>query len=225
MISGRACIAMSLAALVWSHGARAEDDVRVVKLKPPSDHVVSLTIDAGLLYGSALHGQFAATDVRTDIAGGGVHLGVQYRAGGDLPGWRGGTWSGVGIDLSAGASGGAIITRVDNGATSNGLLLFSGDAALGYQFYSFGRMHDDDLIARGVGVFVGARAGVANTRIYASDGTAQGTNPQYGPELQLSFPTYNFGSGKRDAVYLSFYVMPTGDFLFASCQLGGAFGL
>jgi hypothetical protein len=54
-------------------------------------------------------------------------------------------------------------------------------------------------------------------------GGAECDGDQYGPMLQLNFPSYNLGSTHMSSFYIVGYVLPTGDFLFGSIQLGGVF--
>ena len=112
--------------------------------------------------------------------------------------------------------------RDDDGA---GVLVITADVAAGYQFLTFGKMDDEDLKQHGFGLFLGGKVGVANTQILQSQSipAQSSTNAQYGPEIQLTFPEYNFGTTKRAAFYISGFLLPTGDFLFFNIQFGGSF--
>jgi len=100
------------------------------------------------------------------------------------------------------------------------MFMAQGGLSVGYQFFHFGTMAPVDYWQRGVGAFVGGHVGVAYSTI-AGAVSSSIANAQYEPEVQLSFPGSNFGNTKRAAFYISAYVLPTGDFLFASAQFGG----
>jgi hypothetical protein len=179
------------------------------------------------MYGTSI----GSSTTGVSIYGGGADLNVQYRVGGDMPGTGGGSWSAFGFDLSGGIFGAAAVVTTPATAYSaqdtqaSGFLLISGDVAAGYQFMTFGKMNDDDLKQHGFGLFLAGKVGVANTQVFASQGSqgSSNTNAQYGPEIQLTFPEYNFGTTNRAAFYISGFLLPTGDFLFLNIQLGGSF--
>ena len=200
---------------------------RVVKLHDPTNHFWQFAIDGGFMYGTSI----GSSTTGISIYGGGADLNVQYRVGGDMPGTGGGSWSAFGFDLSGGIFGAAAVVTIPATAYSaentqaSGFLLISGDVAAGYQFMTFGKMNDDDLKQHGFGLFLAGKVGVANTQVFASQGSqgSSTTNAQYGPEIQLTFPEYNFGTTNRAAFYISGFLLPTGDFLFFNIQLGGSF--
>jgi hypothetical protein len=200
---------------------------RVVKLHDPTNHFWQFAIDGGFMYGTSI----GSSTTGVSIYGGGADLNVQYRVGGDMPGTGGGSWSAFGFDLSGGIFGAAAVVTTPATAYSaqdtqaSGFLLISGDVAAGYQFMTFGKMNDDDLKQHGFGLFLAGKVGVANTQVFASQGSqgSSNTNAQYGPEIQLTFPEYNFGTTNRAAFYISGFLLPTGDFLFLNIQLGGSF--
>lgn len=191
---------------------------RVVQLHDPTDHFWEFAIDGGVLYGTSTKGSSVS------IYGGGADLNVQYRVGGQMPGTGGGSWNAFGFDLSGGIFGAATVEPDGfGGSTGSGLLLVSGTVSAGYQFMTFGKMSDEDLKQHGFGLFLGGKVGVANTQVFAQAGTISSTDPQYGPEVQLTFPEYNFGTTQRAAFYISGFLLPTGDFLFFNIQFGGSF--
>jgi len=188
---------------------------RVVKLHDPTDHYWQVAIDGGFMYGTGTSSQSSSAQ----IVGGGADVNIQYRVGGQMPGTGGGSWNAFGVDLSGGVFGAGVIEK-DNGA---GFLLVSGTVTAGYQFMTFGTMDDTDLKQHGFGLFLGGKVGVANTQVFAEGPSQSQTNPQYGPEIQLTFPEYNFGTTKRAAFYISGFLLPTGDFLLMNIQFGGSF--
>jgi hypothetical protein len=200
---------------------------RVVKLHDPTNHFWQVGIDGGFMYGTSI----GSSTTGISIYGGGADLNVMYRVGGDMPGTGGGSWSAFGLNLSAGIFGAAAVVQTPTidgyggGSNASGFLLVNGGVGAGYQFLTFGKMADDDLKQHGFGLFLGGKVGVANTQVFASQG-GQGsstTNAQYGPEIDLTFPEYNFGTTKRAAFYISGFLLPTGDFLFFNIQFGGSF--
>lgn len=197
---------------------------RVVKLHDPTNHFWQFAIDGGFMYGTS-----TKSGVSASIYGGGADVNVQYRVGGQMPGTGGGSWSAFGLDVSAGFFGAGLVLPDplnSNNSTGAGVLVVTGDVAAGYQFLTFGKMDDEDLKQHGFGLFLGGKVGVANTQILQSPSvpSSSNTNAQYGPEIQLTFPEYNFGTTRRAAFYISGFLLPTGDFLFFNIQLGGSFG-
>ena len=83
-------------------------------------------------------------------------------------------------------------------------------------------MDPDSLKQHGFGLFLGARGGIANTQVFSNE-TTTSTDPQYGPQIEISFPQYNFGTAELSAFYVNVMVLPTGDFLFAQFSAGGEF--
>ena len=197
---------------------------RVVHLTDPSDHFLVMAIDGGFMYGTATGGALSSNGASTSIYGGGANFNLQYRLGGQFPGQEGGAWSGLGIDVSAGIFGSGVVTSFGNNSTGAGLLLENGGLTAGYQFFNFGEMDPGDFKQHGFGFFAGGRVGVANANIFANSNSSS-TNAQYGPNIQLTFPEYNFGTTQRAAFYISAYLLPTGDFLLMNIQFGGAFSL
>jgi hypothetical protein len=196
---------------------------RVVKLHDPTNHFWQFAIDGGFMYGTS-----TKSGVSASIYGGGADINIQYRVGGQMPGTGGGSWSAFGLDLSGGFFGAGLVLPDPTDANNSngaGVLVVTGDVAAGYQFLTFGKMDDEDLKQHGFGLFLGGKVGVANTQILQSQSipAQSSTNAQYGPEIQLTFPEYNFGNTKRAAFYISGFLLPTGDFLFFNIQLGGSF--
>jgi len=197
----------------------------VVKLNKPGNSFWQIAIDGGFQFGTSLK---SGEDFK--FYGGGADFTFQYRVGGQFPDENGGSWSGFGLDLGGGVFGGAVVSKVPDpygGTTSQGegSLMETVGGSAGYQFFHFGKMDDDDLKQHGFGFFLGGKVGFANTTVFPGGGApsqSQG-NAQYGPQIQLTFPEYNFGSTKRAAFYISAFVLPTGDFLFANIQAGGSF--
>jgi hypothetical protein len=194
----------------------------VVKLNKPGNSFWQIAIDGGFMFGTSLK-----SGENSSIYGGGADVNFQYRVGGQFPDENGGSWSGFGLDLSAGVFGAGLVSQVSDsyGVTTtqgSGFLMETVGGAVGYQYFHFGRMDDDDLKQHGFGLFLGGKAGFANTTVFASESQSTG-NAQYGPQIALTFPMYNFGSTKRAAFYLTAFVLPTGDFLFANLQAGGSF--
>jgi hypothetical protein len=196
----------------------------VVQLHDPTNHFWQFAIDGGVTFGTSTDSS------NTTLIGGGLNLNVQYRVGAQMPGKEGGSWNAFGLDLSAGLAGFAALFPDGMGGSNGagGLLLNTGVAA-GYQFMTFGKMDDNDLKQHGFGLFLGGKVGVANVQTFATQVQGQtipgtsNTNAQYGPQIQLTFPEYNFGSTQRAAFYISGFVLPTGNFLIASIQFGGSF--
>ncbi len=193
---------------------------RVVKLHDPTNHFWQFAIDGGFMYGTS-----TKSGVNASIYGGGADINIQYRVGGQMPGTDGGSWSAFGLDLSGGFFGAGFVFSEGNTSDGAGFLLTSGSVAAGYQFMTFGKMDDEDLKQHGFGLFLAGKVGVANTQILQSDSipASSTTNAQYGPEIQLTFPEYNYGTAKRAAFYISGFLLPTGDFLFFNIQFGGSF--
>jgi hypothetical protein len=185
----------------------------VRSVKAPKDSAVIFAVDGGFMYGTSLK-----SDASFSIYGGGANFNVRYRFGATFPGPDGGSWSGFGLDASAGVFGAGLV--FDGGGA--GLLMLNGGATIGYQYYHFGAMDPDSLKQHGIGFFVGGRGGVANTKVF-SDTTVSSTDAQYGPQIEISFPEYNFGTAERSAFFLNFVALPTGDFLFAQFTAGGEF--
>lgn len=194
-------------------GVRGE---RVVHLKQPTSSATMMAIDGGFLYGTS-----TKSGTNLDIYGGGLNVNVTFRTGGKFPGEEGGSWHGFGVDLYGNVYGAGIVM----GNTGAGMLMFGGGGALGYQFFTFGKMNDTSFEQHGFGVFLAGRVGVASSTVWFQGGNSSSTDAQYGPQVTLSFPSYNFGTSSRAAFYISGFVLPTGDFLFANIQLGGAFSL
>jgi hypothetical protein len=200
----------------------------VVMLHDPTNHFWQFAIDGGVTIGTGT----SANTPNTTLIGGGLNLNLQYRVGGQMPGKDGGSWNAFGIDLSTGLSGFAAITSGGDGGSSSGVggLLLNAGVAAGYQFMTFGKMDDQDLKQHGFGLFLAGRVGVANVQTFESHDQGQdipatsNTNAQYGPQIELTFPEYNFGSTQRAAFYISGFILPTGDFLIGSIQFGGSFG-
>jgi hypothetical protein len=193
---------------------------RVVKLHDPTDHYWQVAIDGGFMYGTS-----TKSGVSASVYGGGADINIQYRVGGQMPGTDGGSWSAFGLDLSGGFFGAGLVFSEGNTSNGAGFLLTSGAVSAGYQFMTFGKMDDEDLKQHGFGLFLAGKVGVANTQVLQSDSipASSTTNAQYGPEIQLTFPEYNYGTAKRAAFYISGFLLPTGDFLFMNIQFGGSF--
>lgn len=189
---------------------------RLKHKKEPGSTAFQMGIDGGFMYGTATNGG------DLNIYGGGANLNLMFRAGMKFPGEEGGMWHGGGVDVYTGIFGAGVVA----GNTGAGMLMWTFGGALGYQFYSFGSMNED-LSQHGIGIFAGLRTGFAHTTVWGQ-GNSEGVtsnDAQYGPQLTISFPTYNFGTASRSAFYISGFVLPTGDFLFANIQLGGSFSL
>jgi hypothetical protein len=193
---------------------------RVIKLHDPTNNFWQFAIDGGFMYGTS-----TTSGANVSVYGGGVDLNVQYRVGGQMPGTDGGSWSAFGVDVSGGFFGAGFVESTGNNSNGAGFLLTSGAVAAGYQFFTFGKMDDEDLKQHGFGLFLAGKVGVANTQILQSDSipASSNTNAQYGPEIQLTFPEYNYGTAKRAAFYINGFLLPTGDFLFFNIQFGGSF--
>jgi hypothetical protein len=188
-----------------------KETVRAVK--SPRDSAVIFAVDGGFMIGTPLKG-----DSKFAIYGGGADFNVRYRFGATFPGPEGGSWSGYGIDGMAGVYGAGVV--YDGGGA--GLLMLNAGATVGYQYFYFSAMDPDSLKQKGFGFFLGARGGVANTKVFSNE-TVSSTDFQYGPQIELSFPQYNFGTAERAAFFLNVAVLPTGDFLFAQFSAGGEF--
>jgi hypothetical protein len=194
-------------------GVRGE---RVVHLKEPGNSATSMAIDGGFLYGTSTKGA-----VKASIYGGGANLNLTYRVGGTFPGEAGGSWHGFGVDAYAGVFGAGVVA----GNSGAGMLLVNGGGAVGYQFFSFGEMSEETFKQHGFGVFAAGRVGASNAHVFGNGGSQSTTSAQYGPQLTISFPEYNFGTAQRSSFYLSGFILPTGDFLFLNLQAGGSFSL
>jgi hypothetical protein len=189
---------------------------RVVHLKQPGKSATMMAIDGGFLYGTS-----TKSSLKLDIYGGGLDLNLTFRGGGTFPDEQGGVWHGVGLDIYGGVFGAGVV----QGNTGAGMLLVNGGGALGYQLYSFGHMSEETFKQHGFGLFLAGRVGFSNSHIFAKSVSTSDTSAQYGPQLTISFPEYNFGTTARSSFYLSGFILPTGDFLFVNIQAGGAFSL
>jgi hypothetical protein len=186
---------------------------------PPSGYVV-FGVDGGVL---GIQG-----DSISGIAGTGS-FGVRGAVGGKMPGSGGGGWSGLGIDASLAFTSGQIEMTLpsyssngyyfDEQTTQVEYMQGSAGAALGWQYLHFGKLDSADLTQGGIGFFLGYRAGAVKD---LKNDTAPVTL-SHGPQIALSFPTYNAGTAHVSDMTLKGMILPTGDLTLFAVTFGFGF--
>ena len=181
---------------------------RVGRVKTPPSSAVNVALDLGA--GTIVGGGGGATPFFFSAS-----LKVKILAGETFPGKAGGSWNGVAIQPAV--SGLLVIVPGDSdiGSSTTTLVGFQIGGTLGYQFMHFGKLDEKTLHQDGVGLLLGGYIGA--TGISVSDGSSGSDSsssiqfsPSYGPEIGLSFPTYNAGTASYSAFNISLLVLPTG---------------
>jgi hypothetical protein len=179
------------------------------RVKEPPSSTVNVAFDFG---GGTILGI-------KDITLGFVNLDLKVKilAGGQFPGSDGGSWNGIFVEPQA-----SLMLLIDSysqptvlaGAqfpgknTTDVIFGFQAGAAVGWQFLTFGPMSEGGLKQHGFGLALGGYLGA--TGINPPQGSMQ-INASYGPEVVLSFPTYNAGTASYKAFNVTLFVLPSGD--------------
>jgi hypothetical protein len=196
----------------------------VEAVKEPPNGFTSARIMGGASYGTTLEG-----DLNMDIVGGSAAVTIRRCFGGQLPGRDGGGWVGlaVGGDVMASVGYYEASMYIPNygdmsfSGTNSTLTLTGG---IGLQLLHFGSMDPDTLKQSGFGAYLGYRLGGQTTTQTPEEGESTSSEDfTHGPELTFTFPKYNAGTADVKEFAITILVMPAGDFLFATFQIGFGF--
>jgi hypothetical protein len=192
----------------------------VTAVKEPPSGAVSIAIDLG---GGTIFGGGGGSSISLLDA----DIKIKMLAGSRFPGSDGGSWNGVALEPSA-----AVLLLFESSPSPDGttqsqtLIGYQLGGSLGYQFMSFGKMEPATMKQSGFGLQLAGYVGVTGLSIPSANGGSSQTvtNASYGPEIGLSFPTYNAGTASYSAFAITGFLLPSGDgSMFLSGSLGWIF--
>jgi hypothetical protein len=148
------------------------------------------------------------------LLGAGGSVSGRLAFGGTFPGEEGGTWLGGYLEPLL-ALHGMAISAGDTSSTSG---MFMVQASAGVQCVRFDRLDPKTLTQGGLGVAVGASAGVQAMTAAGSEAA-----PTYGPQLSVIMPKYNPGTTQYQSTQVNLFVLPTKGFIMALLGLQYSF--
>lgn len=193
----------------------------ISRVKEPPSAAISFALDvgAGTIIPTSSQSSESMLSLTSDLR-------IKILLGQQFPGPSGGSWNGIALTPSA-----AIMSIFASGqGQSTTLLGFQGGGSLGYQYMHFGAMDESTLKQGGFGLELGGYAGVIGISEPTYDmATGQQTqkmvtNANYGPELGLTFPSYNAGTASYSSFSINGFVLPSADgSILLSATLGWIF--